>query len=559
MNQIRAGIFSSHLEVIRPFGICSPTNRNVIALPKFESGEGQMKRERILTSGCYFACLTFFLLRAPAAAHAATYYIDFASGADTNAGTSKSAPWKRAPGMTGFAGSYSHSAGDQFIFKGGVTWDSTIFNWTISNSGSSGNIDYYGVDKTWYSGGSWTQPILDGGGILGDAGANHIFITGSYVTVDNLKIQNIGQAYYYNGDRVFTIVNNHDIRITNCTIAPNVRIGIYAYNSTAGQTYSNFTFDHNDISAVSWGMGIATTATGAVMSNVNIYNNTIHDFTTQMCGGVHGDGIITYNTGIGKGTISPVNIYNNVWYGDFHVDSTKDSCVNNDTPPSVKCDATYPCGMNAWVYAQNGENSTYYIYNNVVRPTDVRGYPSDTMTANFNLMGDSGYSNTYYVYNNSFLTDSYVAHGLQLTNVSSTVYENNVMVGTQFPLLPTDLTSCNGLSADYNDYYGFTSGTVAAFPAGCGGFQNWNTYHVTNGKEPHSLNANPLFVSSTNLNLQSGAPAINAATNLYSVFTTDAAGNPRPASGAWDMGAYEYQATGPRPNPPTNLRVTGVN
>jgi hypothetical protein len=569
MNQIRAGIFSSHLEVNRPFGICSPTNRNVIALPKFESGEGQMERERILTSGCYFACLTFFLLRAPAAAHAATYYIDFASGADTNAGTSKSAPWKHAPGMTGctsICSSQAINAGDSIILKGGVTWDSTVFNWTISKGGSVGNPVYYGVDQTWFSGGVWTQPILDGGGSLGASNRTYVPITGSYITIDNLKVQNIGQAYYFKDDKLFVVANKEGIRITNCTIAPNVRVAIWAYSTTPGVTYSDFTFDHNDISSVSWGIAVATTAVGAVMANVNIYNNTIHDFTTQMCGGVHGDGIITYNGAVGTGTVTPINIYNNVWYGDFHVDGTKPSCVDNDTPPSVKCitgPPLNPCGMNAWIFMQDEENATINIYNNVASYTNARGWLDGAptqMNALLTLMGDTGYSNNYYVYNNSFWADVWVDHGLYLANTSSFIFKNNIIVGTDHVLMPTDNTSCLAFTADadYNAYYNWVS-SLAAMPAACGGFQTWTQYHLTNGKEPHSMNANPLFVSSTNLNLQSGSPAINAATNLYSVFTADAAGNPRPASGAWDMGAYEYQATAPRPNPPTNLRVTEVH
>src|SRR5208282_105179 len=104
-----------------------------------------------------------WLLLLPEAAMSATYYIDFAAGSDSNPGTSIAAPWKRAPGMHGFGGTYTHSAGDHFVFKGGVTGDNTIAPWNITNSGVSGNPDYYGVDPAWYEGGAWTQPIFDGG------------------------------------------------------------------------------------------------------------------------------------------------------------------------------------------------------------------------------------------------------------------------------------------------------------------------------------------------------------------------------------------------------------
>jgi hypothetical protein len=93
------------------------------------------------------------------AAVAGTFYIDYASGNDSNTGTNKSVPWKRCPGMPGFSGAYSHTSGDRFIFKGGVTWAASAFpcNYTYSGSGES-NRDYIGVDKAWFAGASWTRP-----------------------------------------------------------------------------------------------------------------------------------------------------------------------------------------------------------------------------------------------------------------------------------------------------------------------------------------------------------------------------------------------------------------
>ena len=100
-------------------------------------------------------------LALPAFASAATYYVDFATGSDSSNGTSKTTSWKRAPGMQGFTGSYSHQAGDRFIFKGGVTWDSSALPLSIAYNGTAGNVDYYGVDQTWYAGGTWKKPLFD--------------------------------------------------------------------------------------------------------------------------------------------------------------------------------------------------------------------------------------------------------------------------------------------------------------------------------------------------------------------------------------------------------------
>lgn len=51
----------------------------------------------------------------------AMYYIDYNSGLSANGGTSTSSPWEGHPYTLGFSGTCSHSVGDQFILKGGVT------------------------------------------------------------------------------------------------------------------------------------------------------------------------------------------------------------------------------------------------------------------------------------------------------------------------------------------------------------------------------------------------------------------------------------------------------
>src|SRR5665213_471229 len=130
-------------------------------------------------------------------AFCATYYVDLVAGKDSNAGT-KVSPWLRAPGMTGFSATYTHAAGDRFIFKGGQTCGSSgtpcFTSWTISNSGSAGaGHDYYGVDQTWYAGASWSKPVIDGGHLsnIPDS-TDYITVSGSYITLDSLQIQNIG-------------------------------------------------------------------------------------------------------------------------------------------------------------------------------------------------------------------------------------------------------------------------------------------------------------------------------------------------------------------------------
>lgn len=101
------------------------------------------------------ALLFVCLLLVPSSLHAATYYVDYVAGADTNNGTSTATPWKRAPGMVGCANtcaSTTLAAGDVVRFKGGVTWPSAALPLTVPTSGSSGNHITFGADVTWFTG-----------------------------------------------------------------------------------------------------------------------------------------------------------------------------------------------------------------------------------------------------------------------------------------------------------------------------------------------------------------------------------------------------------------------
>ena len=135
----------------------------------------------------------------PAAAQSGrTFYIDYASGSNKNPGT-KAAPWKTHPHMqtsasctsTGSGPSYTHSAGDHFVFKGGVTWPSQCFPLNVPAGGSAnaGN-DYYGVDLTWYSGSSFARPLWDMN--YQPVPGGHVFNVADdtdYVTIDNIEIR----------------------------------------------------------------------------------------------------------------------------------------------------------------------------------------------------------------------------------------------------------------------------------------------------------------------------------------------------------------------------------
>jgi hypothetical protein len=150
----------------------------------------------------------FTLLLSCTGLFSATYYVDYVGGSDSNNGTSKATPFKRAPGMKGCTGTCASTtvqAGDSIILKGGVTWPAAALCWLIESSGSSGNRIYMGVDQTWFTGASWTRPILNGGGAsLGPCVANggsttltnvFVVLAGAYLTLDNIEFTNAKWGY----------------------------------------------------------------------------------------------------------------------------------------------------------------------------------------------------------------------------------------------------------------------------------------------------------------------------------------------------------------------------
>ena len=198
-------------------------------------------------------CIMRFILRAvlpvvvgalvifdASTALAATYYIDYASGSNSNAGTSKSAPWKSHPYMQtssactgGAAPTYSHAAGDAFIFKGGVSWPAACFQMTIAAGGSSASVrDYYGVDPSWYAGGSWARPKFD---LAQQVPVGYpysvIYMSGaSHVVVDSLEVADQGikaHAGYQTAFGLFTTASDVVVE------------GVYMHDWVTSDTFSD--------------------------------------------------------------------------------------------------------------------------------------------------------------------------------------------------------------------------------------------------------------------------------------------------------------------------------
>lgn len=121
---------------------------------------------------------------------AATYWVDFENGDDSNAGTSTNAPWKRCKGdaaATGTAASTSLSSGDTVNFKGGVVYKGQI---SLTVNGTSGAYVTYEGDSAVHGWGTGKAVIS------GETNLTFSVCTGQGTNATQVNNTNFASIYY---------------------------------------------------------------------------------------------------------------------------------------------------------------------------------------------------------------------------------------------------------------------------------------------------------------------------------------------------------------------------
>jgi len=202
------------------------------------------------------------------------------------------------------------------------------------------------------------------------------------------------------------------------------------------------------------------------------------------------------------------------------------------------------------IYSDEGTSGNRYIGNLVYH----NGRTGSNLDHGLYLCGQNELA-----LNNVLLANS--ACGLQIAGYSTVrnlkVY-NNVMAfnGTDGIIL---WQSLNGIDIRNNIFYKNGHYAIGSYDAHGSGvivgrnlsFENGiGDFNFTDGGSDYlyylgsTIPLDPHFVNGTvtgfDAHLATGSPAIKAAINLASVFTTDKAGTLRPLSGAWDLGAFVY-------------------
>lgn len=465
------------------------------------------------------------------------YYIDCATGSDANTGRSTAFPWKRHPYMSGFSGAYTHVAGDQFVFKGGVTCPNVAFPLVPAAGGTPSSPDYYGVDASWFAGSLWTRPIfdaqgreVDGGNVEFNFDANRI----SWVTIDNIEFKGhywSGQYAYTQNVTILASFTEAGIVVRNCYFhgwshapydggeTPDSYIIVngttWAVPANPGCLIDSCIFDGSDADGVS---------AGATYNWPVISNSTFHDLENA----VHG----------AAWQVNGNHIYN----------------IRASYDPSIHENA-----IESWLIA--GYAGTQYIFDNVIHDTDLSVYPLPIGPG----FGKTGAVSAY-VFNNVLWN---IAHqpvaidplctGSTCTPEQWNIYLwNNTIVTSLIPPYNGNIacievgnrsTGNIGVVDIENNHCVTDSGELLTYAAGAAvnTLNNSHNLVVTNAAAaaegygaadayaPSSAE-DATVAAGNNLTSRCSELGSYAAAGCADIRTVE-----RPASAPWDVGAYQFQ------------------
>jgi hypothetical protein len=517
----------------------------------------------------YFIFMLFTVLGfagLPATAQSGrTFYIDFASGSNSNPGT-QAAPWKTHPYMqtsaactgTGSAPSYSHQAGDQFIFKGGVSWPAACFSMKIQAGGSSTSPDYYGVDVTWFSGGAFIRPKFDlnftvpaGNNVVGAYNINnlvfdnfeilHQSITGSCATScggsGGTPYPSQAAFEFIEGNANITsnvIVKNsyiHDWVTSQGTNCPDF------LNYAAGAIYGASLVDNTEISGEnSWYGPSQTPITfgGAIeqrpgQSGTEVRNSKIHGTMAALFSIRKSHDNEIYHVSSEHGALDSCPHSQVIENDDGGADIVYNNFIHDNQGRA---------GQNVGVVIYEGPYSQ--IYNNVMYHNNVSGYNGDIVLTEGNNGSQPGavqntYNNTVDCSNGvpCFATDS------KGTIAGTVNLKNNVFVTNGSPISLVSGISTFGNASNH------TMPTSEA-----------STYGFTSARKYAPGSSDPNVVGKS-------VSVLSVATGALAALAFDAAGAPWfgasyvPRDATSDLGAFVFsaQSSSAKPNPPTNLSV----
>jgi len=541
------------------------------------------------------------------AATGATYYVaPPPTGSNSNPGTSSSAPWATisyaasqvAPGDTVLvaAGTYNESVP---VTISGTSSAPVIFNGQgvaiVDGTGVACCTSPSFVSSNAFVGGN-TQGLFT---IGASAGLNYVTIEG--FTIQNYKTSStsdVPAGVMIVGGGTGIVVTNNTIQNIQSTAKQSKSAGPNAYGIGVFGTSStplSVTVTHNTVTGCLTGESETTTYNGNVQNFVVAYNTIYNNDNIGM------DAIGFEGTGpTGSDQATNGDVYGNVIYNNSAINNPGEQGGGQDggyDEDGLYCDGcTQVVFERNLVYANDigieaaseigGDNSSNVIIrNNLVYGSNyvgitVGGYSSSACSGD---CGGGGSENITIVnnslYSNTMNTSSQAGEFQVQYRASGIVFENNIAYAGSDGLLLYGITSGEGVTLNYNDYY--TTASTPTFQLQGTSYSSFSSYQSGSGQDKNSVFANPDFVtlptcsasgytppggysstkasscsSAGNLDLASGSPALNTGNTALGtpsgsgwssyeesepfVGSSDYAGNARiNSSGEINIGAYE--------------------
>jgi len=483
------------------------------------------------------------------------FYISKSTGSDTNAGTTEAAPWAHAPGMpscTGTCAATTPAAGEGFILRGGETWVSSDLGINLNVSGNSSHPIYFGVDPTWSNssacGGSWCRPILN----AGSATNSNMWLfqpNNSYVIVDNIEMtgmrnnqngflwqgaSNMRATQLYIHGWSHTGGSNNVGMFTQCGPGTNVD-----HNIVDGADSSKNTFNGAFSScAGTIAYNYFSYLVSGVLANTDVIHDNVVIHTVTSEDGDHCNGIFTFSPASGNGQI----IYNNY--------------INNGN----SCQGA----VVLWFNGNGSPNSglVNFGFNNV-----MWGLSSNPVDIGNHASGNYG---SYYWFNNTVDCSLGGCGGPPPSGPYWTIHENNnhyipgplnfsASGGSASPCAAGAGSGCTDLTQTETvaNNQGYTSSEAFPYsPASSCTASSCGTVQAGTNLASYCSTLSSINSVAGTACLKGTSMACAYNTSNHTLSCPNDATNPRPSTGAWDIGAYQFAQPVGAPTHLTGSAVT---
>ena len=502
-----------------------------------------------------------------------TYYISKSTGSDSYTSTqaqSKSTPWAHFRGMASCSSncaSYTPVAGDTFVLMGGDTWVNSDFPILWKWSGTAGSRITIGVDPTWYTGAAWARPIFDaqkatinGGAVVGNVmfqAGPYLSSATSYVTLDSIEMKGLYSPDKGSSGKLSYIQCNtnpchywtfNNIYIHGWSVATDGHCVLVLLPGPlgVGDAFTNGIIDGSDRTDAIPYTGSDTYHSGATGTCSALFHlpdrvtgNVIHDVPNAIVGEIQ----VAGPAGLEIGSNLIYNIIKTNNPAETHENAIETTDVHGGTyyiHDNVIHDIFYGESM-----MLGNSNETDYVWNNVIYNMSQTWPPSWPQNNGFTNMAVYAWNNTIVP---AAATQCFTLSGYAGKFTSVTI-QNNHCISTSATIAPA---SWNGTAATIDHNSLMTPTDTASF-----GYTSSQTfaYSPISGSVPTvrvgiNLSSN---CSGSLASICSGTGYACAYDAKSKSVICPARMPPvaRPASGAWDIGAYVGAL-----QPPTSLQVT---